>query len=213
MLVGGDKTKFVVHENIACRTSLFFRTAVRGDWKEATQKTVQLPEVKAEVFGTYLNWLYTGNVVISSDPNFTYNGERDESKTYIIFEHLVDAYGLGDFLQDRKFRNAVVDEVQEAVEEFGSLNDDALLFYSKGRVSMRSRLGKMIVDYYATDLDLLAFERDVETYPVEFVIEVAKVCVREQVMDLDERKPANRPKCYYHEHVDAEDACESTNTN
>ena len=51
------------------------------------------------------------------------------------------------------------------------------------------------------------FETSVEEFPSEFVLEMAKKCVKEKSMPLQMRKPINRPKCYYHDDEKEMDKC------
>lgn len=52
--------EFFVHQSLISARSEFFAKALRGDWKEAQQREVSLPDDEAEVFRLYLQLLYIG---------------------------------------------------------------------------------------------------------------------------------------------------------
>jgi hypothetical protein len=52
--------EFFVHQSLIVARSEFFAKALRGDWKEAHQRKVSLPDDEAEVFRLYLQLLYVG---------------------------------------------------------------------------------------------------------------------------------------------------------
>jgi hypothetical protein len=52
--------EFFVHQSLIVARSEFFAKALRGEWKEAHQRKVSLPDDEAEVFRLYLQLLYVG---------------------------------------------------------------------------------------------------------------------------------------------------------
>ena len=52
--------KFFVHQSLISARSGFFAKALRGDWKEAQEREVSLPDDEAETFRLYLQLLYVG---------------------------------------------------------------------------------------------------------------------------------------------------------
>jgi hypothetical protein len=120
---------------------------------------------------------------------------------------LIDAYCLGDYLEDSKFRNAVVDEVKHAVEESNKLQIEPNVTYLWDHVRHDSKLAKMMIDYFATDFSLDNFEKEAGSFPPDFVMEMARVSVRDYKMTHKDRRPKNRPKCWYHEHSNKKDKC------
>lgn len=212
VLVGKDETRFVVHQNLICERSDFFRAACEGDWRESSEKVVRLPEADIEPFSIYVAWLYTSNVDASSELLINqgpkYVTALDNTDRELILERLTDAYLLGDMLQDVKFRNALVDEVMALVEALKWLPDVEALEDTWDRLPHGSTMAKLWVDYVASDCKEETFEQNSLRYPASFVREIAIICIREQKMKLSGRKPYNRARCYYHEHKEAKDKCE-----
>ena len=80
-LVGGDAPKrFIVHEGLVKPRSDFVRLALRGDWKEAQERTIPLPEDDPNIFSVYQRWLYAG--LIHTRPNSTTTLSNPYSKPF-----------------------------------------------------------------------------------------------------------------------------------
>jgi hypothetical protein len=69
VLVGTSESPFTVHESVISAKSPFFRAALQNEWTEAEDKKVRLPDATPEVFESYLHWVYTNEVDLSSIPN------------------------------------------------------------------------------------------------------------------------------------------------
>lgn len=125
-----------------------------------------------------------------------------------VQSQLVDACTLGDMLQDTKFCNAVVDEMVVFTEATNSIPHVSQIENLWGKLLHSSKMAKLLVDYFAADHDPNTFVRNAARYPPGFVLEIAKSCVLEQKMPVNDRKHRHRPKCFYHEHKDENDKCE-----
>ncbi|GAB7335170.1 hypothetical protein MBLNU13_g07000t3 [Cladosporium sp. NU13] len=105
-LVGTDAPKrFIVHEGLIKPRSEFVRLALRGEWKEAQERTIPLPEDDPNIFSVYQRWLYDG--LIHTRPNST------PSKTDDEYSMLVNAYILGEKIMDSNFKDSVADAIVE----------------------------------------------------------------------------------------------------
>lgn len=122
-------------------------------------------------------------------------------------QRLVYSFILGDMLLDEYFRNAVTSQFMRLTEAWESLPSEVHTRELWPQVPLGSTLSRLWVDYLAADFDTEVLCQEVSSYPPGLVIEVAKICVREQRMDWRLRKPRNRGKCYYHEHKDESDKC------
>lgn len=99
-------------------SSSFFDKALAGEWKEALNRTVEMPSDDPDVFAVYMHWLYCGTIPI------LYHKERHSIKGDEFFssaEHyaLVKAYILGDKILDPRFQNAIIDAIAEKVNKEG----------------------------------------------------------------------------------------------
>jgi hypothetical protein len=103
ILVGPNKTKFTAFRDHICERSKFFEAACApGRWREGEEKSVPLPDVEPCVFKTYLHWTMTGQLLpeIHWDRGTTSVGQQQETH--------VEAYILGDFLDDAKCRDHAI---------------------------------------------------------------------------------------------------------
>jgi hypothetical protein len=197
----------VAYSNIICRSSDFFQAAIKGEWKDSQDKTVTLPETRPEIFGAYLGWLYTGQVDVKGNENVKYEQGMPDHERRKVSLNLIDAYRLGEYVHDHLFRNAVVDEMQALVNTTRIVLNAKKTAYFWDSVSHSSTLAKLMVDYWASDHDPGSFDNAVAHLPHDFLMEIAKIGVREKHMKDNSRRPRNRPMCYYHEHKDEADKC------
>lgn len=104
--VGSDPPQdFVIHEGVIAPGSEFVRLALRGDWKEAKERIIQLPKDDAEAFAVYQQWLYTGSIRTSA-ADFQ-PGIFDE------YRLLVQAFILGEKFVDVNFKDCITDAIIE----------------------------------------------------------------------------------------------------
>lgn len=83
-MVGPKRVKFGVHKGILIRSSAFFRAALTGTFKEATEGTVTLQEDSPKVFGVFVSWLYTGKLENTVDEIPTPCGSNRLAELYIF---------------------------------------------------------------------------------------------------------------------------------
>jgi hypothetical protein len=97
---GDDKKDFTVHRSFATKSSNFLQAALKHEsgWKENREKRVSITETKPVDFEVYLEWVYTSQLI-----------SRDTKTEQDRGAMLVRLYILGDFLDDAKFCNNVVD--------------------------------------------------------------------------------------------------------
>lgn len=91
---------FTVPELLLTENSQFFRAAFRNNWKEATTRTVELPEVAVSAFHLYLNWVYHKDVITGSRP------PADEIA--LVIRDYVELWLLGDRFADTELRNSTI---------------------------------------------------------------------------------------------------------
>lgn len=103
VIVGG--TSFHVNEKLICAASPFFDRAFGGEWDESRTRTIELREHDAQVFRTYMHWLYLQKLAVRNDAPGSVGNEE--------YLHLAKAYVLGDFLSDGDFKDAVIDAILE----------------------------------------------------------------------------------------------------
>ncbi|KAF1920321.1 hypothetical protein BDU57DRAFT_561348 [Ampelomyces quisqualis] len=103
--------EFAAHESFLVTRSEFFRRALNGNWEEAESRIVKLPDDVPEVFGLYLNLVYTGHLpterksqdaIVALDWAGFWQRANDE------YTDLINVYVLAEKLQDTVSKNATV---------------------------------------------------------------------------------------------------------
>jgi len=83
-LVGPKRVKFGVHKGVLIRKSAFFRAALTGTFKEATEGTVVLQDDSPKVFEVFVSWLYTRKLENTVDEIPTPCSSNRLAKLYIF---------------------------------------------------------------------------------------------------------------------------------
>ncbi|KAL1642370.1 hypothetical protein SLS58_005444 [Diplodia intermedia] len=109
IVVGKKQQKYDIHKDLLCSSSPFFRKACNGNWKEARERRVELPEDTPECFDVYVQWLY-------SDQLFLKHEDEENDYEKIDWDLFLGVYLLGDKLLDRKFKEACVDIAFQSID-------------------------------------------------------------------------------------------------
>lgn len=111
---------FLVHEAIICERSEFFRRAMNGNWVESSERMVKLPEDSAEIFGTYINMVYTGMVATQLDDITDEKLKR--TNLSVECNYLCRLYVLAEKLQDALAKDSVREALRRLdLEKSGGL--------------------------------------------------------------------------------------------
>jgi hypothetical protein len=113
--VGANPDILNVHEGLLCKSSEFFKRAMKPEWTDqrSDPHTIDLSEDCKETVTHYLQWLYTRSIPISS-----LQGQALEETDIVkietnVYMALARAYVFGEKVMDIDFKNAVLREVLE----------------------------------------------------------------------------------------------------
>jgi hypothetical protein len=67
VIVGAEKAEVFISIDLVTQHSGFFKGACNEQWNSGRTKTVILDHEEPEIFGVFLNWLYTGSIQSSVD--------------------------------------------------------------------------------------------------------------------------------------------------
>lgn len=67
LCVGADKVKLHAYEDTLCQLP-FFNAALRGNFKEATEQVITMPEDNPSAVSALIEFMYTGNYTCTYDP-------------------------------------------------------------------------------------------------------------------------------------------------
>lgn len=109
---------FIVHNSFATESSKYIQAALKAGWKEGQEKHITLPDYEPATLEGYINWLYTKEVTFKNSEekcgNHGPTGSQEAQNSDCSHKHFLNLammYTLGDYLNDLKFCNAVVDKM------------------------------------------------------------------------------------------------------
>ena len=193
-LVGTDAPKrFAIHEGMIEPRSEFVRLALRGEWKEAQERTIPLPEDDPKVFSVYQQWLYGGLI------HTRYDNTR--SKTDDEYEILVKAYILGEKIMDQDFKDSIANAIVEKLRLLRRF-DTGLTSLVFDNTPSASPLRLLWLDaYYCFGspewLDAESVGSPINT---EFMVELSRHQMQHRTATLTFGSYAMFQSCTYHEH-------------
>lgn len=193
-LVGNESPqKFTIHESVIKPRSEFVRLALRGEWKEANDRVITLPDDEPDVFSIYQEWLYSGLIHTRGSEKGLENDPEHEL--------LVKAFVLGEKIIDPEFKDCVLDAIIEKLREDKCINLylTKLVFDNTPSASPLRRLWMDTYYYFGTpqwiDSNVLG-----NTVSSEFLIEFSHYQMQKRT-SLDPRaKDAMFRTCAYHGH-------------
>jgi hypothetical protein len=195
--VGKDDPKeFAIHESLIAPASEFVRLALNKDWKEASTRTIPLPDDSPKVFELLQNWLYTKHIP-SMHPT---DGAKDSAE----YSVLVHAYILGDKFGIGDFKDAILDSIILKLRFTGRF-DPRLAGIVYDNTMDRSPLRRLWQDIYvwAGNPSWLDEGQLGEFIHAEFTLDLS----RYQMQMMRGQGPAGPPYedahlggCGYHEH-------------
>jgi hypothetical protein len=101
----GQRSEHKVDEKLLRNSSSFFKAALSHEWKESQARIIDLPTIEPETFQAYLDWLHTHRVYVSTSLDPSPDQRQQE------MDKLIDAYILGDYLQDIDYIDTIMDAI------------------------------------------------------------------------------------------------------
>ena len=193
-----EPIKFRVHENLIRGRAPFFEKALSRDWKESEEKIVKLPLQEPKTFELYKNWLYSFRIYSQTD-----------IAEYLL---LVNAYIMGDMLQDPDFKDAIIDAIVDKAAPV-SIYPLALTKNVYENTLPASPLRRLFVDFHVAgsgnpDGWWYNDPQNSTYYTVEALFHIAGGLDKHRVHGFNSQKaPFLHKPCHYHEHVKAEKTC------
>ncbi|KAF2121995.1 hypothetical protein BDV96DRAFT_627187 [Lophiotrema nucula] len=175
----GDTQKdYLIHDGLLQRSE-FFKRALRGDWKEAEKRTIELSEDEPAVVERYLQSLYVRTISLNKEPNPL---EYEESRRRCNDEcrKLAKLYVFAEKVQDTRIKNLTLVAIMDLVEN--GLPNGKLLPPSSSMVSniYKYTVGgniarKFLVDFYVCFGQARWFDAGETTlWPVDFLLELSR---------------------------------------
>ncbi|MCJ1348330.1 hypothetical protein MMC31_006561 [Peltigera leucophlebia] len=172
VVVGSDPLVTLhVHENVICASSDFFKAAMRSEWKESKERSIEFKDDDPETFEIYLHWLYCGTVPTRDD--------EEEPTSDVEYLQLGKAYVLGDKLQDGTFKDVIIDVM---MNKRGSRASDGgqyfpgeqVVRYIYDNTPKSSKARDLLVDFYVSyGNELWLKGSESEELPKDFLMDLA----------------------------------------
>lgn len=197
-----DSQEFIVYGSVVSKSSQFFRTALNGNWSCFSTKRIELKGNKPETFNFYLNWAYHHILPAGISEVTKETSDSQDMK-------LAMAYVLGEYLQDVKFQDGVLDTMTRKYIQANStgvkktlckLPSTSAVSFLYANASAKSPIRKLLTEMYADSaesFDTMASLNETKDLLREFLMNlvlslITKRCQREQWKDL---------KCRCHAHA------------
>lgn len=166
----GKKVKsYHIHGSCLTASSLFFKKALSGSWKESNERVVKLPKDKSDTFELYLNCIYGQEMSIEPDPiPIDHQGLEEQLE-------LANLYVFAEKMQDVRTKNKVVKAFMQTVFK---IRKDGVWFAPAVKVVRLiyentlagSPMRRLLVDIFAYAISH-KYDWRVE-HPKQFLIEV-----------------------------------------
>lgn len=205
--VGKTPVRFMVHEDVMCANSSFFKAACSSQWR-TSGAAIELPEDDPNVFDDYLHCAYSNEAPAPPAQSDVADGEDQYNK------NLIHLYILADKLGDITTANYVMDSLVAYSEEENRAPSAETLIVAWTNSAEKSPLRTLCVDFYVTEVAQESFEMAMPKLPLDFVVAIA-VAFRRVVELQSHRVVANaflgrvamQNRCWYHQHNEQYPVC------
>jgi len=195
----------VVHKDIITARSAFFRAAINGNFKEAHDKLIRLPDCDADLFAIYVQWLYSGAIVLLDSSALEQDPIGSAQR-----QLLIGLYVLGDKLRDTALRNMAIDCYIINLEQQGLMPGSASIDRIWNCTPENSKLRKLVLDFalWMSDEKLVQqLEAMRKTYSLAFLADIAIALAKAGRTRSKTLSPHKSPACTYHDHDEVEPSC------
>ncbi|KAK4952511.1 hypothetical protein LTR10_009317 [Elasticomyces elasticus] len=141
VVVGEEEEEFTLHASIATKYSGFFKAACNGGFREAQDKIIHLPDVGPATFRAYVQWIYSGNVVVVDGEELRSDDKGDQRQW-----RLIKLYVLGEILSDMLLRNKITDGYRECCRSNGYGAGPASIGLAYEHTPAGSTMRKLLLD-------------------------------------------------------------------
>jgi hypothetical protein len=57
-----EEEEYIVHKDLLCKSSAFFASAIKEEWKEGQEHCIPLPDDSLSIVDLYIHWVYSSRV-------------------------------------------------------------------------------------------------------------------------------------------------------
>ncbi|KAL9073492.1 MAG: hypothetical protein Q9161_002913 [Pseudevernia consocians] len=195
--VGPNKVAFHVHQDLLFDASPVLKAAFSGNFQEASERSMSLPEEDKDSVGRMIQWLYTRKFELTTPVS-----KKTSQECYMqlaMLNTLADKYDI--FL----LKNHIVDELFDLTKELRNFQPPLIpvVAYVYNNTTERSSFRKLMVAWYAFGIELKWYELDhtkilLAEASQEFAIDLV-VALAAKLEYPERRPPFTLPSSSYHE--------------
>ncbi|KAH3997786.1 hypothetical protein HBI56_203430 [Parastagonospora nodorum] len=204
LVVGNEAENVHVHQGLLCRSSEFFKRAMKPEWASLREdpNTIQLLEDSTKMVVFYVQWLYREELVLDVPHPAKEDDAYRAAKSDILYTRLAEAYVFGEKIMDVTYKNQVLRKFVAVQRNF---------YYSPGPTPVSiiyagtpsgSRMRLLICDFiaYSASGDA-SWVTHFDGYPHETLVEAIKL------MSTLRESPEDRPyKADIKKYIEEEEA-------
>lgn len=116
--------------------------------------------MEEEVFASYMQWVYTGHVVLKMDGN-----ERTKQDKKFDWTPLAELYVAADALGDLRLQNAVIDRILALRRETDTLPKSSAVCTAYTGTPEGSLLRHLFIDWYVSECAADAVQKHGHEFP------------------------------------------------
>lgn len=151
LIVGETKTTFHVHEAELCEASPVFKAAFSSNFKESSERKMNLPEDDAELFNLLIEWLYGHRYDLPQPIG-------DKTKDGTRFMEAMRLYVLADKYGVAGLKSCIAKTIFNTMKD-GNVTGPNMDTVAYQNVSQTSGIRKLLADLYACNINFEWYER------------------------------------------------------
>lgn len=200
LYVGPDRNAFHVHLGLLCAVSPVFKAAFSGEFKESTERSMDLPEDDHEAVNRLVQWLYSKEYQL---PEI-----EKSSSTRKCYAALARLNTLGEKYQITGLKNNIIRKLFQTQLDNLKVPGPRMVAYVYENTSQGSSFRKLLVDWYSWRVKRYWFSRDctksVLAKNPEFAADLA--IARVQRVEDPTGNPLRGDRSKYYEVLESEDS-------
>ena len=159
LFVGASQKPFYVHVDLLCNASSFFKAAFAGDFKESSDKTMQLPEDDEDLFSLFIDWLYHQRYEMlpesdddedSGDDNDDIDDWEDESNR---FHQVFQLFVLAEKYDVPDLKRLLTRTLFAEVQTCRNMPSCASISWLYGHTTQSAGIHRLVADWHAWHME------------------------------------------------------------
>lgn len=198
-------------------SSKFIKSAMTRNWKETVEKRITIPDHESATFEGYLNWVYSKHVTLCEHQELCEHCDEKISNEADCIDvrslDLVKMFILGDYLNDVRFCNAIIDDFKSTALKSKCVPSLESVYCAWKSTSRECLLRELFLQQFANTMehDLLEPWLKNQELPKDFVVDLLLLVgdryKKFHSKEVKHSKEQLGKKCSFHTHVEDSDKC------